>query len=109
MAISYLGSANIGERRAGRALYGSEYPEPRMQALLANRGAGHVSEALAWLRSTDTANVDITPLVALALADIEGDQEARRWAVRTLALDYVRPTGRGSATPTQSPAPAEAE
>ncbi len=108
MAISYLGSADIGGRRAGRALYGSEYPEPRMQSLLANRGAGHVSEALAWLRSTGTANVDITPLVALALADIEGDQEARRWAVRTLALDYVRPAPR-SATSSQSLAPAEAE
>ncbi len=107
MAISYLGSANIGERRAGRALYGSEYPEPRMQALLANRGAGHVSEALAWLRSTDTANVDITPLVALALSDIMGDAETRRWAERTLAIDYVRPPARASGTQASEPATAE--
>ena len=107
MAISYLGSADIGGRRAGRALYGSEYPEPRMQSLLANRGAGHVSEALAWLRSTDTANVDITPLVALALSDIMGDAETRRWAERTLAIDYVRPPARASET--QAPEPAAAE
>jgi hypothetical protein len=66
-----------------------------MQALLANRGAGHVSEALAWLRSTNSTNVDITPLVTLALADAAGDEEARRWAVRTLAIDYVRPPPKG--------------
>lgn len=108
-AIAYLGAADIGERRAGRALFSSQYPEPRMQALLANRGSGHVPEALAWLRSTDTANVDITPLLTLSLADIQRDTEARRWAERTLALDYVRPSARASSVSAEAPEPLETE
>ena len=63
-----------------------------MLALLANRGSGHVEGALEWL-ATETTGVDISPLLTMALADAVGDEDARRWAVRTLAMDYVRRTG----------------
>ena len=64
-----------------------------MLALLANRGSGHVESSLEWLRATETTGVDISPLLTLALADAVGDDDARRWAVRTLAMEYVRRTG----------------
>ena len=64
-----------------------------MERLLTASGAslpGLIDEALQWLISHRVEAADLSVLVTLGLADALGDAEARDWARKKIALDFVR-------------------
>lgn len=64
-----------------------------MNRLLTASGAslpGLIDEALRWLVSHRIDNADLSVLVTLGVADVLGDVEARDWARKQIALDFVR-------------------
>jgi hypothetical protein len=77
----------------GRALAEQEFPEDRLDRILTASGSslpGLIDEALRWLVSHNVEGVDLSTLVTLGIADTLGDTEARDWARKQIALDYVR-------------------
>jgi hypothetical protein len=83
----------------GQILATEEYPEARMDRLLTASGAslpGLIDEALRWLVSHQVKAADLSVLVTLGVADALSDAEARDWARKKIALDFVR-----SAKPTE--------
>jgi hypothetical protein len=83
----------------GQILATEEFPEARMDRLLTASGAslpGLIDEALRWLVSHQVKAADLSVLVTLGVADALSDAEARDWARKKIALDFVR-----SAKPTE--------
>jgi hypothetical protein len=77
----------------GRTLAAEDFPEDRMDRLLtasATSLPGLIDEALRWLVSHRVEAADLSVLATLGVADALGDAEARDWARKQMALDYVR-------------------
>jgi hypothetical protein len=49
-----------------------------------------IDEALRWLVSHEIQAADLSILLTLGLSDALNDAEARDWARKKMALDYVR-------------------
>ena len=98
----------------GQILATEEFPEARMDRLLTASGAslpGLIDEALRWLVSHRVEAADLSVLVTLGVADALGDTEARDWARKKIALDFVRsakPTEHGGKSPKAVPQMQEA-
>jgi hypothetical protein len=77
----------------GRTLAAQDFPEERMDRLLTATGSslpGLIDEALRWLISHRVEAVDLSLLATLGIADALGDNAARDWACKQIALDCVR-------------------
>jgi hypothetical protein len=97
-----LGRVNQSGAPLGRILERTGFPEDRVSRILAGTGAslpGLIDEVGRWLVSHDVEHADLSILATLGLADALGDFEAREWARRRLAIDYVkfRPSAERSA------------
>ena len=95
-----LGHLELGGAGLGRALADADYPEMRMDRLLAATGdalRGQVAEALRWLEATGTSRVRLSDAAVLMLADAVGDTTASEDIRRRTALDYVRAVRRHQA------------
>jgi hypothetical protein len=79
----------------GRTLAETEYPEARINSLLAATGP-HLTELVAevvrWLLAKDAEAATLTDLVTLAVADATGDTDERGRNRHRIALDYARET-----------------
>jgi hypothetical protein len=83
----------------GRALAETEYPEARINSLLAATGpqlAELVAEVVRWLLAKDVEAVVLTDLITLAVADSTADGDERDRARHRIALDFARATLRQS-------------
>jgi hypothetical protein len=88
-----LGHLDVGGSGLGRALADSDYPEMRMDRLLAATGdalRGQVADALRWLEAAGVSRVRLSDAAVLMLADAVADTTAREDIRRRTALDYVR-------------------
>jgi len=88
-----LGHLDVGGPGLGRALAESDYPEMRMDRLLAATGdalRGQVADALRWLEAASVSRVRLSDAAVLMLADAVADTTAREDIRRRTALDYVR-------------------
>lgn len=77
----------------GRVLKETDFPEDRLSRLLVASGTslpGLLDEVARWLISHDVERADLTNLCVIGLGDALGDFEARNWARRLLALQFVR-------------------
>jgi hypothetical protein len=91
--VRALGNIQHGGAPAGKALAKTDYPEPRISALLRAHGQMQVDlieEAIRWLVSHDIKRCSLTALVVLCLADICGDLPLRDQTCATIALSYAR-------------------
>ncbi len=96
IVLRALGDMRHSSSSLGRTLAAQGFPEDRMDRLLTASGSslpGLIEEALRWLGSHHIETVDLSILASLGLADTVGDVEARNWARRQIALDYVRGAG----------------
>src|SRR5262249_32999675 len=76
----------------GQTLANQDFPEDRMDRLLTASGTplpGLIDEALHWLESHRVNAADLSVLTTLGIADALGDNEARQWARKQIALDFV--------------------
>ena len=99
IVLRALGEIYQSGKPLGQILATEEFPEARMDRLLTASGAslpGLIDEALRWLVSHRVEAADLSVLVTLGVADALGDAEARDWARKKIALDFVR-----SAKPTE--------
>jgi hypothetical protein len=88
-----LGHVRHSSGSLGRTLAAQDFPEDRMDRLLTASGTslpGLIDEALRWLVSHGVEATDLSVLATLGVADALGDSEARDWARKQMALDYVR-------------------
>jgi hypothetical protein len=88
-----LGHLDVSGPGLGRALAESDYPELRMDRLLAATGdalRGQVADALRWLETAGAGRVRLSDAALLMLADAVGDTTASEYILRRTALDYVR-------------------
>jgi len=95
VVLRALGEIYQSGKPLGRILATEEFPEARMDRLLTASGAslpGLIDEALRWLVSHRVEAADLSVLVTLGVADALGDVEARDWARKKIALDFVRST-----------------
>lgn len=93
IALRAFGTVVHGNGSVGSVLAQTDYPEARVNALLASRGdqtVRLVSEVSRWLVARDVYAVDLTSLVVMALAEIDGDMRLHRMASGSIALDYAR-------------------
>ena len=93
-----LGAIGQADRRLGRLLAETDYPKDRVSSLLAaTSGAlvGAIDETMRWLLSHEVGKANLSVALCLGLADALGDLDARDWARRRIALDYVRTPQRG--------------
>ena len=93
IVLRALGEVYQSSSSLGKALATEEFPENRMNRLLTASGTslpGLIDEALRWLVVHQGNSVDLSVLVTLGVADVLGDTEARDWARKQIALDYVR-------------------
>src|SRR6266516_1695398 len=93
IVLRALGDLRHSSSSLGRALAEPGFPEDRMERLLTASGSslpGLIEEALRWLSSHHVQTVDLSIIASLGLADTLGILEARDWARRQIALDYVR-------------------
>jgi hypothetical protein len=95
-----LGRMQPSDRHPGRALAATDYPELRLQRLLAATGEALVNQigsVCAWLVSREVTAVDLGLLAALGVADWRNDSETRGVLRTQLALGYVNQTRRNAA------------
>jgi hypothetical protein len=88
-----LGRLRHSSASLGRTLAAQEFPEDRLDRLLTASGSslpGLIDEAVRWLVSHGVEMSDLSALATLGVADTLGDTEARDWARKQIALDYVR-------------------
>jgi hypothetical protein len=88
-----LGHLRQSSGSLGRTLAANEFPEDRLDRLLTASGSslpGLIDEALRWLISHRVEASDVSALATLGVADALGDTNARDWARKQIALDYVR-------------------
>jgi hypothetical protein len=93
LVLHVVGHARQSSASIGRMLAAHEFPENRMDRLLTASGPslpGLVDEALRWLVSRHVEAADLSVLATLGIADALGDGDARDWARKQVALDYVR-------------------
>ena len=93
IVLRALGEIYQSGKPLGQILATEEFPEARMDRLLTASGAslpGLIDEALRWLVSHRVEAADLSVLVTLGVADALGDAEARDWARKKIALDFVR-------------------
>jgi hypothetical protein len=93
IALRTLGDVRHSSASLGRILATQDFPENRMDRLLTASGTslpGLIDEALRWLVSHRMEAADLSMLATLGIADALGDSEARDWARKQIALDYVR-------------------
>ena len=93
IVLRALGHVRHSSVSLGRTLAAQDFPEDRMDRLLTASGSslrGLIDEALRWLVSHRMEATDISMLATLGIADGLGNSEARDWARRQIALDYVR-------------------
>jgi hypothetical protein len=93
IVLRALGHIRHSSVPLGRTLAAQDFPEGRMDRLLTASGSslrGLIDEALRWLVSHRVEATDISMLATLGSADGLGNSEARDWARRQIALDYVR-------------------
>ncbi len=93
MIAKALGHLDVGGPGLGRALAESDYPELRMDRLLAATSdalRGQVADALRWLGAAGVSRVRLSDAAVLMLADAVGDTTASEDIRRHTALDYVR-------------------
>jgi hypothetical protein len=93
IVLRALGHVRQSSASLGRTLAAQDFPEDRMDRLLtASRTSlpGLIDEALRWLVSHGVEAADLSVLVTLGIGDALGDSQARDWARKQLALDYVR-------------------
>ena len=86
---------HVGQSKAplGRVLKETDFPEDRLSRLLVASGAslpGLLDEAARWLISHAVEHADLSSLCVVGLGDALGDFEARNWARRNIALQFVR-------------------
>jgi hypothetical protein len=99
LVLRALGNIYQSDKSLGQTLAAQEFPESRIERLLTASGAslpGLIDEGLQWLISHGVKAADLSVLLTLGLADALGDAEARDWARKKMALDFVRsakPTG----------------
>jgi hypothetical protein len=114
VVLRALGEIYQSGKPLGQILATEEFPEGRMDRLLTASGAslpGLIDEALRWLVSHRIEAADLSVLVTLGVADALGEAEARDWARKKIALDFVRsakPTEHGSKSPKAVPRMQEA-
>jgi hypothetical protein len=90
--LRILGHLRHSSTSLGRTLAAQDFPEDRMDRLLTASGTslpGLIDEALRWLVSHRVEATDLSVLATLGIADALGDSEARDWARKQMALDYV--------------------
>jgi hypothetical protein len=93
IALRALGHIRHSSTSLGWTLAAQDFPEDRMDRLLAASGSslpGLIDEGLRWLVSHRVEATDLSVLVTLGVADALGDGETREGARRIIALDYVR-------------------
>src|SRR5262249_51072489 len=93
IVLRALGHIRHSSGSLGRALATQSFPEDRMDRLLTASGtslSGLIDEALRWLVSHRVEATDLSLLATLGVADALRDCEARDWARKQMALDYVR-------------------
>jgi hypothetical protein len=93
VVLRALGEVYQSSSSLGKILAAEEFPENRMNRLLTASGTslpGLTDEALRWLVSHRVKSVDLSVLVTLGVADALGDTDARDWARKQIALDFVR-------------------
>jgi hypothetical protein len=93
VVLRALGEVYQSSSSPGNVLATEGFPESRMNRLLTASGTslpGLIDEALHWIVSHKVKSVDLSVLVTLGVADALGDTEARDWARKQIALDFVR-------------------
>jgi hypothetical protein len=93
IVLRALGELRHSSVSLGRTLAAQDFPEDRMNRLLTASGSslpGLIDEALRWLVSHRVQAVDLSILLTLGVADVFADGQARDWARKQIALDYVR-------------------
>jgi hypothetical protein len=93
IVLRALGHVRHSSGSLGRTLAAQGFPEDRMDRVLTASGTslpGLTDEALRWLISHGAEAADLSVLATLGIADALGDGEARDWARKQMALDYVR-------------------
>jgi hypothetical protein len=88
-----LGHIRHSSASLGRTLAAQEFPEDRLDRLLTGSGSslpGLIDETVRWLVSHGAETSDLSAPATLGVADALGDTEARDWARKQIALDYVR-------------------
>jgi hypothetical protein len=93
VVLRALGHVRHSSTSLGRTLAAQDFPEDRMDRLLTASGSslpGLIDEALRWLVSHRVEAADLSVLATLGIADALADGEARDWARKKIALDYVR-------------------
>jgi hypothetical protein len=93
IVLRVLGDVRHSSASLGRTLAAQDFPEDRMDRLLTASGTslpGLIDEAFRWLVSHGVKAADLSALATLGIADALGDGEARDWARKQMALDYVR-------------------
>jgi hypothetical protein len=93
VVLRALGNVRHTSGSLGRALAAQSFPEDRMDRLLTASGtslSGLIDEALRWLVSHRVEGTDLSVLATLGVADALQDGEARDWARKQMALDFVR-------------------
>jgi hypothetical protein len=95
VVLRALGEIYQSGKPLGQILAMEKFPEARMDRLLTASSAslpGLIDEALRWLVSHRVEAADLSVLVTLGVADALSDAEARDWARKKIALDFVRST-----------------
>ena len=93
IVLRALGEIYQSGRPLGQILATEKFPEARMDRLLTASGEslpGLIDEALRWIVSHRVEAADLSVLVTMGIADALGDAEARDWARKKIALDFVR-------------------
>jgi hypothetical protein len=106
--LRIVGHVHPSSSSLGRTLQALDFPESRMDRLLTASGPslpGLIDEALRWLVSHQVEAADLSVLATLGIADALGDDEARDWARKQVALDYVRSAANGDRGKRRSQAP----
>jgi hypothetical protein len=105
-----LGHIRHSSASLGRTLAAQEFPEDRLDRLLTASGSslpGLIDETVRWLVSHGAETSDLSAPATLGVADALGDTEARDWARKQIALDYVRFGDREQRTKRKSKAEGE--
>lgn len=93
VALRALGRVHQASTPLGRILKQTDFPDDRMSRLLVASGSslpGLLDEVARWLVSHEVERANIAELTTLGIGDALGDHEARDWARRRVALDFVR-------------------
>jgi hypothetical protein len=91
--VRALGIIRQGGPSIGTVLAETDYPEPRVSALITAHGdalTSLIAEAVRWLVSHEVIRCTVTDIAVLGLADARNDRTSHDDAVARIALDYAR-------------------